>query len=290
MEPSELGRHLLVMELLIEPGENVKTGDADFKRLATLDRLVLKDRWVSTEGRQLLNRWKNEGFERSSLEKLVGKIGGKFDLRGIPLMGQNLRGCDLSHCDLFSADFSRTNLYNADFQESYLSEVNVQGADLSWVKVSNTLMDNVKFDHDTKLIGIDLNGINTNFALNLISEARDQQRIEELKNHHPYFAWLLWLTCDYGRSLWRWSTWTIGAMLGYGLIFAVCPSLVHHPESPAYWGDGFYFSVITFTTLGYGDIYPETPLAKFLVSSEVIAGYLMGGIFVAILAKRVLGS
>lgn len=40
-----------------------------------------------------------------------------------------------------------------------------------------------------------------------------------------------------------------------------------------------YFSLVTITTLGYGDIYPVSGLAKLLVSLEVILGILCAGLF-----------
>lgn len=43
--------------------------------------------------------------------------------------------------------------------------------------------------------------------------------------------------------------------------------------------DSFYFSVITFTTLGYGDIYPAGGVGKLLVSFQVLSGILLLGLF-----------
>ncbi len=54
--------------------------------------------------------------------------------------------------------------------------------------------------------------------------------------------------------------------------------------------DFFYFSVITVTTIGYGDINPVTPLAKILVTIQSAMGYLllsiMLGLMIAWLDRR----
>lgn len=45
--------------------------------------------------------------------------------------------------------------------------------------------------------------------------------------------------------------------------------------------DSFYYSVVTFSTLGYGDITPNTELLKFLAGSEALLGALTIGLLIA---------
>lgn len=45
--------------------------------------------------------------------------------------------------------------------------------------------------------------------------------------------------------------------------------------------DLFYYLVITFTTVGFGDVYPQTPLAKVLTIMIALSGMLFSGMFVA---------
>lgn len=53
------------------------------------------------------------------------------------------------------------------------------------------------------------------------------------------------------------------------------------------FGDCIYFSIVTFTTLGFGDILPKTHSAQLLVVSEVIVGYTILGVFVFLLSKKI---
>lgn len=47
------------------------------------------------------------------------------------------------------------------------------------------------------------------------------------------------------------------------------------------FADGTYYSFVTLTTLGYGDISPATPVARFLVYMEAIVGVFYMAILVA---------
>lgn len=50
--------------------------------------------------------------------------------------------------------------------------------------------------------------------------------------------------------------------------------------------DSIYFSVTTFTTTGYGDIYPISHSAKMFVACEMIFGYILSTFIVAILVVK----
>jgi hypothetical protein len=47
-----------------------------------------------------------------------------------------------------------------------------------------------------------------------------------------------------------------------------------------------YYSMVTFTTLGFGDVAPKTHLAAILITSEVITGYIMLGGLISIFSNK----
>lgn len=51
--------------------------------------------------------------------------------------------------------------------------------------------------------------------------------------------------------------------------------------------NGLYFSIITFSTIGYGDYYPASPLSQLLVGIESLAGAVFIALFVFVLGRRV---
>lgn len=76
------------------------------------------------------------------------------------------------------------------------------------------------------------------------------------------------------------------------LLFAVCYLLLPDShwgsdERISNFGDAFYFSVATITSLGFGDIYPAAgTLGRLLVAVEAVSGILIIGLFLNDVAMR----
>ena len=91
----------------------------------------------------------------------------------------------------------------------------------------------------------------------------------------------------------------IAAYLLLGILWAYAYALVAHlrpgafsgPVSPA---DGprafFYFSFVTLTTVGYGDVLPVHPVARSLAMLEAVTGPLYLAILIARLVSLAVGS
>ncbi len=47
-----------------------------------------------------------------------------------------------------------------------------------------------------------------------------------------------------------------------------------------------YFSAVTITTLGFGDIVPVTPMARWMVTAEAVSGVVLVGLFLNSLTRR----
>ncbi|MCB2185948.1 MAG: hypothetical protein KQJ78_05985 [Deltaproteobacteria bacterium] len=79
--------------------------------------------------------------------------------------------------------------------------------------------------------------------------------------------------------------------LAWGLLF----SLLDHFSPEAFLGeptsaDFIYFSFVTLTTLGYGDIVPVSPEARALAMVEAVNGVLYTGVFIAGLVSGAQGK
>lgn len=62
--------------------------------------------------------------------------------------------------------------------------------------------------------------------------------------------------------------------------FGVIPPGSEEVVTQLSWTDTYYFSVVTWTTLGYGDFRPGNDIVKWWVIAEVLLGYLYMGVFI----------
>ena len=276
------------MESFIAPNQNITISSGlAWQHYANLTKNEIRQRWQTPMGQGILKSLKAGHFSRQVLENNVGKFADKFDLRGIPLNGVNLSGLDLSNIEFFYADFSKSNFNKCNLSDSHLSECNISGARFDWATLDNVLLDNVKFNRDTSFQGVDLHKVNFTLATLLYDLVLSQQRIQQLEEHHKWFARFLRYSSDYGRSFSRYFAWVTGFVVCYACIYFFVDEA--KAQGTRSFIDCLYFPVVTFATVGYGDIVMVGITGKLVVISEILLGYLMGGLLVAILAKRVIG-
>ena len=113
---------------------------------------------------------------------------------------------------------------------------------------------------------------------------------------------LNWLLHRHGESLSQLLKVSFWVIVISGILYSLSGIARENPEStyqitsfseflrPEAYLDilnGLYFSVITFTTIGYGDFYPASPLSRLLVGLESLAGALLIALFVFVIGRQV---
>jgi hypothetical protein len=85
------------------------------------------------------------------------------------------------------------------------------------------------------------------------------------------------------------GSWVTTAIVGYAGVYAAIDRLDPMAFSGQIAGpvDWLYFSVVTFATVGYGDILPSTPIARLLAISEIFVS--MGSLVLLVLAYSLTG-
>jgi hypothetical protein len=232
------------------------------------------------------------------------------------LSGANLSEANLSRADLWKADLSRAQLREAKLSGANLCETNLSGADLCEVlyttdELFNSLikwwgpkvLHHIPFVNRLKRLknwepagitnfeSVDITKVNGSRNPVLKRYIEDYQFINGFKRKswfHQYIVYPLWKgTSDCGRSLLLWLIWSVGFVGLFSMVHS------HHLENwfnqvNLKWYSVWYFSVVTFTTLGFGDVTPKIydPSAQAWVMAEVVIGYIMFGILISILTNK----
>jgi len=100
-----------------------------------------------------------------------------------------------------------------------------------------------------------------------------------------YAVWLLFTDC--GRSLSLWLSWAVVvALLFASRFYALGEAAFSREGLPWGFGATIYHSVVTLTTLGFGNLKPLTMEAAWWVMAEGVLGYLVLAGFIAILCDK----
>jgi len=213
---------------------------------------------ILKQGVKVWNKWRDE------------------NLNSIPdLVGANLKKTNLRVANLRWAHLEKANLTGAD----------IRGADLWEAKLEKANLFGVIFDRSTncKVVSGDFT------ASPLFKRfVADQQYLAEFREKHRFVYCLWWLFADCGRSTLRWATWSvvIAIFFTYIFFFGLGPGAFVVDNLPWSFETMLYYSVVTFTTLGFGDVTPVTNAAAWWVMAEVIAGYVMLGGLISIFANK----
>ncbi len=219
-------------------------------------------------------------------------------LNNVNLHNTKLCSASLSRARLIGANLSGANLCYANLDDTELSDADLRGADLQSANLSGANVFRVKYDlKKTRFLGC---RVATCYGSQRFKrDAQDGDFLEEMqltrKGKVLYRLW--WLTCDCGRSFLLWAFWSLILAAGFAAAFhfllgpdafdvhRVTMNGVEHGLPKNFW-TMLYYSVVTFTTLGFGDVVPLTPAAAWWVMAEVVVGYIMLGGLISILATK----
>jgi uncharacterized protein YjbI with pentapeptide repeats len=120
---------------------------------------------------------------------------------------------------------------------------------------------------------------------------RDDMFLLRFKDKYPLLYKLWWLFADCGRGFFKWGMWCMGMAVFFGVLYLLLHLLIDpspfKPREGGYtWFSFFYYSFVTYTTLGFGDITPIKWYSELLVTIEVILGYGSLGLLISIMANK----
>ncbi|MDX2457239.1 MAG: pentapeptide repeat-containing protein [Gammaproteobacteria bacterium] len=228
------------------------------------------------------------GFESANLTnatmfsaQLKGATFTKAVLRGADMRRANLQDTRIREADISDVDLTRCKMQSADLEGSCVDKATLMDADLCHSRLRG-----LKGYASANWIGADVHGVNFTGAYLTRRTIMDQNYLHEFRTQsraNAVIYWIWWVTSDCGRSFLRWGA-CIFLLLG---LFAVLFNFVaiDYGQYPTALSS-LYYSVVTLTTLGYGDVLPTSIAAQVLAMIEVVIGYVMLGGLLSIFANK----
>ncbi len=286
-------------------GIDLSGADLDGADLSGLALFKGKLRGASLRGAKLDGaELSGADLEGADLERASARGAGlgHANLRDVRAFEADLSDATLSGADLTQASFHCATLGGARLREATLAGADFRAADLRNAELSRATVKGTCFDdadlrgarlralvdfESAHWYGTDLRDINFAGAYRLRRHAADENYLREFREagrleHAIYVLWRL--TSDCGRSLRRWTAMIVAVAVLFAALYAVVGLDVggHAAGAVTY----LYFSVVTLTTLGYGDVLPASAVGQLLVVLEVCVGYMMLGGLISILANK----
>ena len=240
----------------------------------------------------------------------------QVNFTGACLSKANLASTDLEGAHFLKCDLSGTRLWSAMISNTNLVESNLEKADFLKANISNTKfwhinLDNAKFLTRHNFIGnkpIDENGplsaseayrnLKQYFIANGRYDDSSWASFKERQLERKYFfkarkfsylpSLLMALLCGYGEKPYRVILSSLVIILFYSALYSILAVLkpIASMEVFRVW-DYLYFSIVTFTTVGFGDLTPRmVPLFQMITGSEALIGVFMMGLFIFTLARK----
>ncbi len=211
----------------------------------------------------------------------------------------DFRAAKMARVRLLEADLEGTDFSQADLTDVDLRETNIDRASFKTATMRGAQLREIKNYMRAEWIGADIRDIDFTGAYLVRQHIIDENYLYEFKHQNKvskyvYFIWK-W-TSDCGRSLTRWGLFLSLNVLLFAFIYwgldkwgAPGGGGSHLKGIDTLGGDFIpylYYSVVTFTTLGYGDVSPVTTAGQIVLIVHIAIGYLGLGALLSILATK----
>ncbi len=198
---------------------------------------------------------------------------------------------------LAMATFAGAKCRDCAFDGAVLHSANMQGATLDLSSFGPSLcldsgqikqvfadLTEVKWNAESSFLNVNTSDVDSSRNPALVNHIQNQQFVTDVqrraKSVAAQTAVAVWrLTSDCGRSVGRWLLSSVVCILAFAAVYAWLDYMhmfdVSERITRLFGLEFLYFSVVTFSTLGFGDITPTNPVTMGFVIVEVLLGYCM---------------
>lgn len=217
-----------------------------------------------------------------------------------------LRGVKFIRCDLLGCHFEHSILDYAAFEQSKLRFVTWAETQVDIEALPKQLEEEKEGRFDAardiyKALRLNLHALGDEAGASWATYKQCIMDRKHLWKQKQYAGWFGSLIMDvmwgYGEkpsrlfffSLLFCSLCAVGYFVTGVAVNGKCTSVWSETQVMGTFFRCLYFSFVTFTTLGYGDLAPCTPLSRFLVSFEAFSGVFIMGLFVTANVRKLSG-
>lgn len=228
-----------------------------------------------------------------------------------------LHNCSFDHSDLGHAQLSNADILNCSFQQATCDGINLRGSKLvdcnfNEASIRDIILDTTIVDQKTnfgKGLRSEKEG-NYHFAsieYKQIKEMYKNSSLHEFADHFHYLEMVAkrkipgkgklsqFFNYIFGDLLCKYGTSFIRVLIWGFVIIVICALIIMGSGTISYnssaikpnFIDSFYFSIVTFTTLGYGDFHP-VGFARFVAGIEALVGASLIALFTVIVARKII--
>ncbi|MCJ7575174.1 MAG: pentapeptide repeat-containing protein [Dehalococcoidia bacterium] len=245
---------------------------------------------------------------------LIGAHLEKASLRDANLEGALLMHAHLEGADLGFANLDGAGLEEANLQGAHLMWANLEGTDLKFAHLERVYLHEARLSLDTQLHEVDwgnyilgeetekffdgavhnyrqLKQWYTNAGIYDVAgrffyremEARRKSRHWKAEPHLKLWDWILRLLCGYGEKAERVIVSALVLMFGLSVAYFFLGAF-----SPGTFAGCLYYSIVSFTAVGYGSwVYPApTSWAKGFGAAEAALGVFMMSLFLVTFTRK----
>lgn len=246
------------------------------------------------------------------------------DLSTLDLSGLDMRLCNLSDSDLSDSDLCKANLQGSNLESAVLEGTDLRGTNLENTRLFQTYLTNARIDQGTDFGDECIYHSTTKELEKAVWVYRDLQQLlkenslpgsarkyrifeKDARNHlegstissiFGNVSKTVWL---YGESWKRLlltsaltiTSYSVAYKLNHVGTISTVPtkySILDYTISVSqFWKESItavYFSMVTFSTLGYGDVQPSNLIVQILAASEALIGTLLMAALVFVLGRR----
>ena len=217
--------------------------------------------------------------------------------------GANLKSANLCNCDLLGVDFSNTKLNNVEWGKDY-KIINEQEAEVALMegnpekakekyKEAEDIYRALKISLKKQTLGDDVGKF---FEREMIARRKQMSRFTPSRIIYK----LAHMTTGYGEKIGNIFYTAIWVIIVCSLLYGI-EGVSYKDYILGFFGDVeqlggmlnvignlFYFSVVVFSTVGFGDIVPLGPLGKSIMIFEGIIGGLIMAVLIIALYKKLM--